>query len=201
MATCSQGHPGPAAAGMRRLLITLIAVIATSPAVPASMDGVPMADSIMIDSAVLRLNGMGLRTWTLPFVHVYVAGLYLERPSHNGNEILNSPQRKLLQIVFVRNVDAEDIRDAWRADFARYCSKSCAVPDSQIAGFLAAMPPMRNGDRANFAFGPRGVEVTLNGRQMGRIEDRNFAYMLLAVFIGPSPALPALKEGLLGDIR
>jgi len=160
-----------------------------------------MSDTATIDGATLHLNGMGLRTWTIPFVHIYVAGLYLENPSRDGEEILRSPQRKLLQFTFVRDVDADDIRDAWRTDFVRYCSTTCAVPRSEIDAFLDAMPPVRKGDRAEFIFRPHGLEVMLNGRNMGRIEDREFQHLLLAVFIGQSPALPGLKAGLLGDRR
>jgi hypothetical protein len=182
-------------------LIALIAVIASTPAVSASLDGVQMADTLMVEGKAQRLNGMAVRTWAVPFIHIYVAGLYLERPSGNGDEILKSPQLKLLQFAFVRSVEAEDIRDAWRTDFARYCRTDCRVPNSEISAFLDAMPAMQAGDSANFVFDPSGLEVTLNGRRMGRIPDQEFAHLLLAVFIGPSPAFPKVKEALLGNAR
>ena len=52
----------------------------------------------MVNGTQMRLNGIGLRTYFLLGIRVYIAGLYLERGSANADTILRSPETKLLYI-------------------------------------------------------------------------------------------------------
>ncbi len=184
---------------MKRILCALALTVALAPAARAAkLDGVEMPDVVHVGGANLRLNGIALRTYSLFRIHIYVAALYVETPSRQGNEILASAESKLLELSFVHDVSADGIRDAWREDFRRYCNGPCSVPKQEVEQFLAAVPAMRKGDNVAFAFTSQGAEVSLNGQSLGRIPDPRFARMVLGVFIGPAPAVPAVKQGLLG---
>ena len=93
----------------------------------AEVDGVTMPDTRTVDGMPMRLNGIGLRTFSILGIPVYVAGLYLERRSDNPDAILRSPERKLLDIRFLRDVDAENARKAWRDGFADKCGESSGI--------------------------------------------------------------------------
>jgi len=112
--------------------------------------------------------------------------------------ILHSQERKLIDIRFLRDVDAEDARKAWREAFKQNCKAPCYLDPHDMQRFLAAVPSVHTGDNSTLLFTSRGVHITLNGRLMGDIPDPRFAELMLATFIGREPPTPRLKQGLLG---
>ena len=70
-------------------------------AAAAELDGVVTPDKQDVAGYHLVLNGLGLRTYSILRVHIYVAGLYLERRTIDPNAILGSSQPKLLRFVFI----------------------------------------------------------------------------------------------------
>jgi len=157
-----------------------------------------MPDARMVDGAPIRLNGIGLRTFSILGIRIYVAGLYLERRSDNPDVILHSPDRKLLDIRFLRDVGAEDARKAWKDAFEQNCKAPCYLDPRDVERFLAALPSVHRGDESTLLFTTRGVAVTFNGRPMGDITDPHFAEVMLGTFIGSEPPTPRLKRELLG---
>ena len=79
--------------------------VLTTMAAAAELDGVVMPDKQDIAGHHLVLNGLGLRTYSLLRVHIYVAGLYLERRTTDPAAILVSNQPKMLRFVFLRDVE------------------------------------------------------------------------------------------------
>jgi hypothetical protein len=173
-----------------------VAHVSTSHA--ADMDGIFMPDARVADGTHMRLNGIGLRTFSVLGIRVYVAGLYLEQRSDNADTILHSRQMKLLDIRFLRDVDAEHARAAWRDGFEQNCKSPCYLDPRDVQNFLAAVPSMSKGDETTLLFTSKGVHITCNGRPMGEIADPHFAETILATFIGPEPPTPRLKRELLG---
>ena len=60
--------------------------------------------------------------------------------------ILRSPEMKFLDIRFLRDVDAEDARKAWRDGFEQNCRPPCYLDPHDVQRFLAAVPSMHRGD-------------------------------------------------------
>ena len=178
--------------------MAVAALLPFSVACAADLDGVSMPDMRVVDGTQMRLNGIGLRTFSVLGVRIYVAGLYLERRSDNADTILHSPDRKLLDIRFLRDVNADDAREAWRDGFAQNCKAPCYLNPGNVQRFLAAVPAMHKGDATTLLFTAKGVHVTINGRPMGDIADPHFATTMLATFIGPEPPTRRLKRELLG---
>ena len=69
---------------VRRLILAALALAPLSVAQAAELDGVVMPDTWSADGSEMRLNGIGLRTFSFLGIPIYVAGLYLERPSGRG---------------------------------------------------------------------------------------------------------------------
>jgi hypothetical protein len=184
---------------VRGLLLAAVALAPCSAACAATLDGVTMPDVRVVDGTRLQLNGIGLRTYSVFGIHIYVAGLYLERHSDDSESILHSAQRKLLDIRFLRDVSVADARQAWQDGFENNCRlPGCYLDPRDVERFLAAVPPIHRGDETMLLFTSRGVDVTFNGRPLGDITDRHFAETLLATFIGPVPPTAQLKRELLG---
>jgi Chalcone isomerase-like len=165
----------------------------------ATLEGVTMPDARMVSGTQLVLNGMGLRTYSILGIRIYVAGLYLERRSSDAEAILRSPEKKLLDVRFLRDVDAENARKSWRTGFANNCQPpTCTVNQADVDRFISHVPAVRRGDESVMLFTSKGAVVTFNGRSMGDIDDPHFANVMLRTFLGPAPASQQLKRALLG---
>jgi hypothetical protein len=183
---------------VRGLILAVISFVGLSVANAADLEGVSMPDTRVVDGARVWLNGIGLRTFSVLGIRIYVAGLYLERRNGDPDTILHSQERKLLIIRFLRDVDAEDARKAWRESFEQNCTPPCYLDPRDMQQFLAAVPSVHRGDDSALLFTSRGVHITFNGRLMGDIGDPRFAQLMLATFIGREPPTPRLKRELLG---
>lgn len=180
------------------LLLVLLLAGGAGPAAAASLDGVTMPDVLQYRGIALKLNGMGMRTYSVFRVHIYIAGLYLEHPTGDPEAILNSPQVKLLRIRFMHDVDVERARDAWVEGFADNCKPPCHLPPDQVQRFLAEVPAFHRGDDTTLLFDGDSVNIELNGRTLGVVRDALFTRIILATFIGAYPPTEPLKHGLLG---
>lgn len=167
----------------------------------AEMAGVVMPHTRTVNGIKLILNGIGLRTYSILGIHIYVAGLYLERPNHDAQSILASPSLKVLQIHFVRGVSADRIRQAWKEGLVANCTPPCALPPSELRRFLSAMRPVRAGESYTFIFNRYGAKVYEGGQLLGQINNEHFARLVLAVFIGRQSTASErkLKRDLLGE--
>jgi hypothetical protein len=183
---------------VRGLILAAVGLVGLSIAHAAELDGISMPDVRAVNGAQMRLNGIGLRTFSILGIHIYVAGLYLEHRSDDPDAILHSSESKLLDIRFLRDVGAEDARKAWQEGFEQNCKAPCYLDPNDMQRFLAAVPSVHRGDDSTLLFTAQGVHVTLNGRPMGDIADPHFAELMLNTFIGPVPPTPRLKRELLG---
>ena len=181
----------------RALVLVLIAVLAHT-AAAGERAGVTMPDAVTIDGKPLALNGIGIRKATIFHVKVYVAGLYLEKPSHSAEEILRSVQVKRLDMVLLRDVDRDDIVDVWRKGLKKN-GADMAKLKGRFDRFASWMSDMNEQDSLSFLYVPeRGVTVTLKGQVKGTIAGTDFASALFAIWLGADPADEGLRDRLLG---
>jgi hypothetical protein len=181
------------------ILATMAALAPLCLARAADLNGVAMPETRTADGTQMQLNGIGLRTFSVLRIPIYVAGLYLERRSDDPEAIMHSTETKLLDIRFLRDVDADAARKAWLDGFEGNCKKPCSLDPHDVQRFLAAVPAVHSGDETTLLFTPSGVGVRLNGQSMGAIADPHFAEIMLATFIGVEPPTPRLKRQLLGN--
>jgi hypothetical protein len=165
----------------------------------AQLAGVALPNTATVGSEKLILNGIGVRTYSSFNIKIYVAGLYLEQPSHDAPAILSSGAFKLLQIHFIHDVDRDAVRHAWQTGLLKNCSPPCTFTSSTLSRFLAGLRSMHTGDNVTFVFGPEEADAYYNGLPDGRILDPQFSKLILAVFIGKNPASSQLKDELLGE--
>jgi len=193
----------PAAALVLGLAVVWL-VAALVGAAPASADhacaGVSVPDTVTVDGTSLALNGQGIRkVKAFGFtVQVYVAALYLERPSDDAAPLLAAPQRWRMQLRFVRDVQREQITEAFDAAFDRIGIDD-PVLQADLTRLNGWMSDMADGGTLTFTAVPgTGVRADVDGVDRGTIEHDAFAPAFLAIWLGPHPANPELKTGLLG---
>lgn len=185
---------------MRRIVLSLsiTCMLALPAAKAAQLDGVNFPDTMEVAGRRLVLNGLALRTYSMLRIHVYVAALYLERRSSDGEAILNSPEDKVLVFRFSRTIGADAARKSWREAFQDSCPAPCAFFPEPITRFIDSVPGVREGDVSMLRFTPQALDISMNGRSLGQITDRNFARLVLSTFIGEHPTAPAVKREMLG---
>lgn len=181
---------------LRALAALAVALLAT-PASAAELDGVAMPDRLEAAGRELALNGMATRTYSPLRIRVYVAGLYLERPSRDAAGVLASPGAKVVAVHHLRPVGRDEAVAAWDHFLRANCTADCRFPEAAAAGFSAMLEPVARGDTMRLLFAGDTVEVELNGRARGGVRDAGFARLLLATWIGDVPTSEGVRRGLL----
>jgi hypothetical protein len=182
----------------KTLLLVAIALCFAASAVAGDLAGVSFPDRMDHEGKSLVLNGMGLRK-AYGIAKVYVAGLYLEKTTASADEILATPAVRRIVLEFVRNVGRDDIVKAWTEGFEKNAGANFASFRERLDTLNKAMPELREGDVLAFSTAPgKGTDVEVGGKRAATIEGDDFAKVLFAIWLGPSPPNAALKEGLLG---
>ncbi len=165
----------------------------------ASCLDVDFPDTAKVGSTDLVLNGLGVRKATMFKVNVYVAGLYIEQKSGDGNAIASANQPWHLELHFVRDVDASDIRDAFEDGFKDTAGDKLDSLKPKIETLNGQIVDFEEGHVLAYSYDPAsGTVVNVNGAAGAPIEGADFAEVLLAISIGPNPPNEELKTGLLG---
>ena len=164
----------------------------------AEIAGTKLPDQVTIAGKTLKLNGAGLRQATFLKFNVYAAGLYLENSAHDGETIANSDGAKSIQLVFLRDVTAKQMADAFQEGFDKNCVAGCAELKPHISKLQGLTKDMKKGDSMAFHFTSSGVEVMIRGQKVGTVGDKAFSHQLIRCWIGKNPPNAGLKEGLLG---
>jgi hypothetical protein len=184
---------------IRSWLPAVLAIVLASAAWSAELNGVRMPDRRVVDGTTLVLNGIALRTYSIFEIPIYVAGLYLETPRHDGEAIIRSDGTKLLDMRFVHDVTAAQAQQAWIEGFEQNCQSPCYLDPQDVQRFLAGVPALRVGDETLLLFKGSTLDIWVNGRLLGHINNRHFNQVVLATFIGQVPATQRLKRELLGE--
>lgn len=161
------------------------------------LDGVQVPATIQVGGKTLQLNGYGIRTYSILGIHIYAVSLYLEHLSTDPNEIIQSPETKLLSVRFEHAISAEQAQNAWRTGLADNCVAPCQLDPHDVEEFLSRVPAMSSGEYFYLVFSENGATISANGQQIGVISRRQFANAVLATFLGPHPASPPLRQELL----
>jgi hypothetical protein len=181
------------------LLIGAIAVLSVGIAQGKECKGVNFPEQMQVDGNSLVLNGIGLRQATAFKVNVYVAALYVGKPSTEPNAILESAIPKELILQFVRDVSAADLSKGWNEGFEKNAKAQSAALKERIATLDGWMTDMKSGQRLTFAYKPgTGVQVDVNGAVKGILKGDDFAKAFFSIWLGADPPNPEIKTGLLG---
>ena len=165
----------------------------------ADVAGMKLPDQVNVQGKTLKLNGTGLRQATILKINVYAAGLYLESPSKDSEAIANSDQPKAIEMVFLRDVTAKQMAEAFQEGFDKNCVADCARLKPDLAKLQGFLKDMKKGETMAIRFLSDGVDVMIRGAKAGSAGDKAFSHQLIRCWIGKSPANPALKSGLLGS--
>ena len=162
--------------------------------------GVKFPTEKTIEGKTLKLNGVSYLK-KLVFVKVYAVGLYLENPTQDPKEVIESEQVKYMLthyltskatakkisegfVELMEEGNPKDLVDANRADIDKYAS------------WLDA--DMKPGLTSESVYVPgKGITLTYQGQVKGTIPGNTFAQMYYRYNVGEK-ADKKIREGLLG---
>jgi len=177
-------------------IILLLALLALAPAQAATLAGVELPDTVVVDGTTLHLNGMGLREATRLHIKAYVGGLYLQERTNDPATVIDSRQPKRVTMKFLRNIDRGRLSSGWADSLRKVGGKSM---EHAITQFTSLIPDVKTGDTMSFTWRPGvGLEVAMNDKVRGNIPGDDFARTLYTVWFGPHPGDENLKRGMLG---
>ena len=184
---------------MNKFLALSIAAgsILCAPLPAAELAGVRVPETVVVEGKTLKLNGMGLRKKVV--FKVYVAALYVEKPSKDAAALLASGETKSMRLHILRSLKGSQVTEAIAEGFERNSKEQLPKLKPRLDRLSAMVPDVKEGDEIALTWVPdKGVVVSVRGTDRGTIEGRDFADALFAVWLGPNPVQEDLKKALLG---
>jgi hypothetical protein len=178
-----------------RISALLLALISL-PALAKERDGVVADPQITVDGRPLQLLGMGLRKKL--WFRVYLASLYVEKPSEDAAEVISSEQIKRVQMNMLRDLERGKIVEAVQQGFERNSGPQMPALQARLDRFLAAIPDLRGGQTIVLTYFPgRGTVVKAGGGEAITVPGKDFADALFSVWLGKAPVDDDLKDEML----
>jgi hypothetical protein len=186
---------------VRAMLVVFVFVVAGNGyAGEVEILGVKFPTEKVVDGKTLKLNGVSYLK-KLGFVKVYAVGLYLENPTQDPKEVIESEQVKYMLthyltskatakkisegfVELMEEGNPKDLVDANRADIDKYAS------------WLDT--DMKPGLTSESVYVPgKGITLTYQGQVKGTIPGNTFAQMYYRYNVGEK-ADKKIRKGLLG---
>jgi hypothetical protein len=167
----------------------------------AELAGFKVPEKLRVGDRDLVLNGIGVRSASRfgLTARIYVAALYLEKPSRDAAQALDSSGFKAIKMKYLYAISAADMKRGWEYSFSASCpEKRCEPFQAQIAEFQALVGAVASGDLIDYAFLDDRVEISRPGAPVATVRGREFVRLLLSTWIGKAPPTEELKRGLLG---
>ena len=191
---------------MKAWTLSLSLALASLASLPAhavqEIAGVKFEDSYSLAGQQLQLNGAGLRRMMI--IKVYVVGMYVPRKANNSNAVVTQSGPKSIQIVMLRDVDADRLTNALVSDVelnstpAEWAVLKPRV--EEMASNMRRIGSVSEGAAVKLEYVPnQGTTVSSNGKVVVRdIPGEDFFRGLMRIWLGDHPADKTLKGHLLG---
>lgn len=143
--------------------------------------GIQFPDEVTIEKSKLILNGNAARKfWEI--INVYLVGLYLEKKSHNREEVLNSKTLKHIKMHFVRHVDKSKLQESLKEGFFNNAPKGYKYSDD-LRKLLDLMPYFKIGETMEMTFYPDRVDFKIKDQPIQSHAGEQFSYTMLKMFL------------------
>lgn len=146
----------------------------------------------------LVLNGSGARSKY--YMKMYMAGLYLTKPSKDAKAIVAADEPMALRLEITSGmVTQEKLLESLDEGFEKSTGGKTEPLRKEIDAFRKALAGKINkGDVIDLVYLPgRGVNIAQNGKQLGLAPRLEFKQALFGIWLSDNPADATLKRGLL----
>lgn len=182
-----------------RTLVFFTLLLIGLPSYATEISGVMVNDTLQTeDGTTLQLNGAGVRSKL--FMDIYIAELYMEKPSASAAAVIGDKGKKRIVMHFLYSEVAKDkLVDAWNEGFKENNSAGdLAKLQERIQQFNNLFVDVKKGDVIILDYAPAtGTVVTIKGQKKGTIAGADFNEALLKIWLGEKPVNAGLKEKML----
>ena len=159
--------------------------------------GVSLPEIVAVAGRELHLDGMGLSKKA--FFKVYVAGLYLEKPTADAQAAIDTDEGKRIVLVMLRDVSRDAFVHAVETGILRNSSRSMPALRARLDLLEQALPALNRGNVLDFTYLPGvGTLMRGQGKEM-TIPGKDFADALFSAWLGMKPVNATLKRELLAS--
>jgi len=186
---------------VKRILCVFVAVLGIGTSSRAlEIQGVTVAPQVQVAGESLRLNGAGLRTFSLLMVpiKIYVASLYAPAALRTAAAVTGSSGPMQFDFTFLRAVAQSDVTKAWTSQFAQSVSFTYPGYTRDRDAFIAMFGPLASHGVEQVQLVGTNTIVIDQGVAKGTIPGREFQKAFLSLWFGSNPVAADLKDALLG---
>lgn len=160
------------------------------------MLGMPLPDELPVAGKTLRLNGAAVQR-KLVF-DLYTIALYLEQPTRDARQVIESNQVKQLRLRMLHDATREQVSGALRGRL-QAAKRDVGGLQPRLERLLGAIPQVSKGDELVITYHPAtgtilesksGTQLTLPGKDL--------ADALFSIWLGEGAAMDIVRAGLLG---
>jgi Chalcone isomerase-like len=171
------------------------------PAHALEIQGVSVPSTAQVGGAPLRLNGAGLRTFSLLMVpiKIYVASFYAPAALRSAASAMSSTGPLQFDFTFLRDVSQSDVTKAWSSQFAQSISYTYPGYANDRDAFIAMFGALKNGGVEQVQFVGTNTVVIDQGVPKGTIPGRDFQKSFLSLWFGSNPVSSDMRSALLGN--
>lgn len=184
---------------MRKTILALAIAAAALTAGAATVAGVKVADSVMVNNQKLVLNGAALRKKFV--VKVYVGALYLQGKQSNAAAMIaaDAPRRQVMHFLY--DVDKEKMVEAWTDGLKDNTPNASPEVKTAFSTLSSWMEDMKEGQTIVLTYVPGiGTTVEVNGKSKGTLGGKAVSDAILNTWVGPKPGPGGdFKKGVLGQ--
>ncbi len=186
------------------ILFTAICFLAGSQSICAADDvevlGVKFPQEKVVEGKTLKLNGVAYRK-AMGFIKVYAVGFYLENPSHDAAEVIDSEQVKHLFFHYLTSkATAKKLSEGFLEGFEKANPADMVARNKADAELYASWydKDMKPGLTASTTYVPgKGLSLEYQGQIKGTIANPEFIKMYYTYNFGEK-ANAKIRDGLLG---
>jgi len=186
------------------MLLVVLALPLVAGAVVEPKSGVEYPDQIIVhETATLNATGVGLREKTFLKVDVYTIVSYVmdgtDLGDNHGEALINLDSGKKLQMDLRRGFSKAKLISAFSDVIDDNYEDQSAFAEDMATFFAYFTRDAEKGDVIEFMYCPQEKLVTtVNGEEMGTIDNFEFVKALWSVWFAEKPASNSLKDALLG---
>ncbi|MDX2361449.1 MAG: chalcone isomerase family protein [Crocinitomicaceae bacterium] len=161
--------------------------------------GVTFPAKMKIGEKVVKYNGSGLREKY--FIDLYVGALYLTAQSSDATKIINANEEMCIRLKMVSSkVTRDKFVESVEEGFSN--STTGAASEAEIKSFMKLFSkPFKSGDDIIIIYKPNiGVQIFMNGENLGTQKGLEFKKALWGIWFGGNPADKGLKNAMLGKV-
>jgi hypothetical protein len=162
--------------------------------------GVTFPGEKVVDGKTLHLNGVALKTKF--FIKVFAGGFYLENPTKDAAEAIESEQVKQFDLHYLTSkATAEKLQDGFKEGMEEANPPELVEKYRKEIDLYASWldQDMAPGAPSVTTYVPgKGLTLVFKGQEKGTIADKTFAQMYFRNYLGKD-ADSSMREGYLGQ--